>query len=95
MGAELRQRVQSALRAVPGVTDVKETWKVTGIPSGEALTAQPRAWWTNLPTACAPPMKRCPEQPQPANPPSCDGTLSGVGPPGRCKAASAENEEMN
>ena len=41
LGAELRERVQSALRAVEGVTAVdehdNETWDVTGVPSGEAL----------------------------------------------------------
>jgi hypothetical protein len=42
MGVELRQRIQSALRAVPGVSKVAElrweTWEVSGTPSGEALT---------------------------------------------------------
>jgi hypothetical protein len=41
LGLELRQRVQSALEAVSGVTGVEEhdneTWLVTGNPSGEAL----------------------------------------------------------
>jgi hypothetical protein len=41
LGLELRQRFQSALRAVPGVINVEElrweTWEVTGNPSGEAL----------------------------------------------------------
>lgn len=41
LGAELRQRVRSALRTVEGVTAVdehdNETWDVTGTPSGEAL----------------------------------------------------------
>lgn len=38
---ELRERMASALRAVPGVTDVaeedREVWIVDGEPSGEAL----------------------------------------------------------
>lgn len=42
LGAELRQRVRSALMAVEGVTGVlehdNETWDVTGTPSGQALT---------------------------------------------------------
>lgn len=42
LGVELRQRIQAALRAVAGVTDVHEhdndSWAVTGNPSGEALT---------------------------------------------------------
>jgi hypothetical protein len=42
LGAELRQRVQAALRTVDGVTGVdehdNESWQVTGDPSGEALT---------------------------------------------------------
>ena len=42
LGVELRQRVRSALLAVEGVTGVlehdSETWDVTGMPSGEALT---------------------------------------------------------
>jgi hypothetical protein len=42
LGVELRQRIQSALRAVDGVTDVydhdNEQWDVIGNPSGEALT---------------------------------------------------------
>jgi len=41
LGPELRQRLQTALRAVPGVTDAaeqdNETWMVSGSPSGEAL----------------------------------------------------------
>jgi hypothetical protein len=41
LGLELRQRLQTALRAVPGVTDAaeqdNETWMVSGPPSGEAL----------------------------------------------------------
>jgi hypothetical protein len=41
LGLELRQRVQSALRAVAGVTGVgehdNESWGVSGNPSGEAL----------------------------------------------------------
>ena len=36
MGVELRQRINSALRAVPGVTNVEElrweTWEVSGTP---------------------------------------------------------------
>jgi hypothetical protein len=42
LGVELRLRMQSALEAVEGVTDVAEqgteSWFVTGSPSGEALT---------------------------------------------------------
>jgi hypothetical protein len=42
LGVELRQRMQRALRAVPGATGVyehdNEQWDVTGTPSGEALT---------------------------------------------------------
>ena len=42
LGVELRQRIQAALRAVGGVTDVcehdNESWEVTSSPSGEALT---------------------------------------------------------
>jgi hypothetical protein len=42
LGAELRQRVASALAAVDGVTEVaeydRESWFVTGRPSGKALT---------------------------------------------------------
>jgi hypothetical protein len=42
LGVELRQRIQSALRAVDGVTDMydhdNEQWDVIGNPSGEALT---------------------------------------------------------
>jgi hypothetical protein len=42
LGVELRQRIQAALRAVEGVTDVhehdNESWGITGTPSGEALT---------------------------------------------------------
>jgi hypothetical protein len=42
LGIELRQRVQTALLAVDGVTQVdeqdNESWDVTGTPSGEALT---------------------------------------------------------
>lgn len=41
LGAELRQRVRNALRAVEGVTAVyehdNETWDVTGTSSGQAL----------------------------------------------------------
>lgn len=41
LALELRQRVQSALRAVPGVTGVgehdNESWGVRGNPSGQAL----------------------------------------------------------
>ena len=41
LGLELRQRLQTALRAVPGVTDAaeqdNETWTVSGSPSGQAL----------------------------------------------------------
>jgi hypothetical protein len=41
LALELRERVQSALRAVPGVTGVgehdNESWGVSGSPSGEAL----------------------------------------------------------
>ncbi len=41
LGVELRERMQSALRAVPGVTNVQElrweTWHIDGTPSGEAL----------------------------------------------------------
>jgi len=42
LGVELRQRMETALRAVAGVTDVyehdNEQWDVAGAPSGEALT---------------------------------------------------------
>ena len=42
LGVELRQRIQDALRAVEGVSDVREhdneQWDVTGTPSGKALT---------------------------------------------------------
>ena len=42
LGVELRHRIERALRAVGGVTDVgehdNETWDVAGAPSGEALT---------------------------------------------------------
>jgi hypothetical protein len=43
LGVELRQRIQRALRAVPGVTGVEEAaatdeWSVSGTPSGEGLT---------------------------------------------------------
>lgn len=42
LGVELRHRIERALRAVAGVTDVcehdNETWDVRGAPSGEALT---------------------------------------------------------
>jgi hypothetical protein len=42
LGVELRQRIQSALRGVPGVSGAQEhnneTWAVSGDPSGEALT---------------------------------------------------------
>lgn len=42
LGVELRQRMESVLRAVAGVTDVSEHdnehWDVTGTPSGEALS---------------------------------------------------------
>ena len=41
LGLELRQRLQTALSAVPGVTYAgeqdNETWEVSGSPSGEAL----------------------------------------------------------
>jgi hypothetical protein len=41
LGRELQQRLESALRAVPGVTSVEnaswETWEVSGTASGEAL----------------------------------------------------------
>ena len=41
LGLELRRRLQTALRAVPGVTDAaeqdNETWMVSGSPSGEEL----------------------------------------------------------
>ena len=41
LGLELQQRLESALRAVPGVTDADrigwETWEVNGTASGEAL----------------------------------------------------------
>ncbi len=41
LGQELEQRLGTALRAVPGVTDVAriglETWEVNGTSSGEAL----------------------------------------------------------
>ena len=42
LGIELRQRMDAALRAVAGVTDVgehdNESWSVQGNPSGQALT---------------------------------------------------------
>lgn len=42
LGAELRQRMQAALRAVEGVTEVdphdNESWLVNGKPSGQELT---------------------------------------------------------
>jgi hypothetical protein len=42
LGVELRQRMTSALRRVEGVTSVSEhdrqSWLVTGTPSGEMLT---------------------------------------------------------
>lgn len=42
LGVELRQRMESALQAVDGVTSVaehdNESWNVRGSPSGEALT---------------------------------------------------------
>jgi hypothetical protein len=42
LGVEVRQRVQRALRAVPGASGVEEVaddeWAVSGTPSGEALT---------------------------------------------------------
>jgi hypothetical protein len=42
LGAELRQRMQAALRAVDGVTQVdqhdNESWLVNGQPSGQQLT---------------------------------------------------------
>lgn len=42
LGDELRERVARALESVDGVTSVaehdNESWGVTGIPSGEALT---------------------------------------------------------
>lgn len=41
LGVELRQHIKTALRGVPGVTDVgehdNEKWYVTGASSGEAL----------------------------------------------------------
>lgn len=41
MGVELEQHIGRALRAVPGVSEVKrigwESWDVNGSPSGEAL----------------------------------------------------------
>jgi hypothetical protein len=41
LGLELQQRLESALRAVPGVTNADrirwETWEVNGTASGEAL----------------------------------------------------------
>jgi hypothetical protein len=41
LGLELQQRLERALRAVPGVTNVAngswETWEVNGTASGEAL----------------------------------------------------------
>ena len=41
LGVEMEQRLNSALRAVPGVSHVErirwETWEVNGTPSGEAL----------------------------------------------------------
>jgi hypothetical protein len=41
--AELRRRIDAALRAVPGVTDVREddreVWGVEGSPSGDALVS--------------------------------------------------------
>jgi hypothetical protein len=42
LGTELRQRMQAALRAVQGVTEVdrhdNESWLVNGKPSGQELT---------------------------------------------------------
>ena len=56
LGAELRERVQSALRAVEGVTAVdehdNETWDVTGVPSGEALIRAAGRGWITWPGGC-------------------------------------------
>jgi hypothetical protein len=58
LGAELRQRIQGALRAVDRVIDVCEhdggSWEVTGAPSGEALTRAAACVVDERPTNCEP-----------------------------------------